>query len=155
MAKDTDAAKGGKKKLIMLVAGALVLGLTGGGFMVMKGGTAEAADADKRHAEKQADNEELGEIVPLEPLTLNLADGAHYLKVGVALQASAEADLHHLEAQTPRALDLVIKVLGGMTYEELAGPAKREKAKAELSKEMAHLFHDEVVGVYFTEFVMQ
>jgi flagellar FliL protein len=154
MAEEAEApkAKGGKKKLIVIVAGVLVLALGGGGFMMMKGGgKAEAADTKK----KEAKPEKLGEIIKLDSITLNLDDGEHYAKVGIALQLSVKANAEEIDAQTPRALDETIRFLGGHSYDELDGQKQREKARKELGKKMKEMFHDEVEDVYFTEFVMQ
>jgi flagellar FliL protein len=150
MAEEAAAKKGGKKKLIFIVAGVLVLGLAGGGFMVMKGGKAEASAA-----KKEAKKEPLGQIIKLDPITLNLADGDHYLKVGIALQLDIKANAEEVDAQSPRALDETIRFLGGHTYDELNGPKLREKARKELAKKLGEMFEDQVVDVYFTDFVMQ
>ena len=81
---DSEAAEAAPKKsnkmlMIILVA---VLALGGGGagaFFAMSGGKA---------GEKPPP--EPGEVIPLEPITINLA-GGHYLKLGFALQAIANA----------------------------------------------------------------
>jgi flagellar FliL protein len=153
MAEEAAAPqKGGKKKLMMIVAGVVVLALAGGGFMMMKGGgKAEAAEA-----KKEAEPEPLGEIIKLDAITLNLADGDHYLKVGIALQLSAKAaHAEEVDAQSPRALDETIRFMGSHTYEELNGPKQREKARKELAHKLEEMFHHDVVDVYFTDFVMQ
>jgi flagellar FliL protein len=146
--------KGGKKKLMMIVAGVVVLALAGGGFMMMKGGgKAEAAEAED--AKKEAKAEELGEIIKLDAITLNLADGDHYLKVGIALQLSKKAPAEEVDAQSPRALDETIRFLGAHSFEELNGPKEREKARKELAHKLGEMFEENVIDVYFTDFVMQ
>jgi flagellar protein FliL len=152
MAAEAAAAKGGKKKLVMIVAGVVVLAIAGGGFMLTKGGgKAEAAEA-----KKEAEAKPMGEIIKLDAITLNLADGDHYLKVGIALQLSAEAKHpDEVDAQSPRALDETIRFFGAHSYEELDGARKREKARKELAHRIEAMFHHEVVDVYFTDFVMQ
>ena len=54
-----------------------------------------------------------------------------------------------------RALDLTIETFGGHSYEELSTPEGRKKAKEELVDKLKQAYHEEVEGVYFTEFVMQ
>jgi flagellar FliL protein len=39
--------------------------------------------------------------------------------------------------------------------EEVLDPKKRKHLKEELLKEVEHLYHDEVMDLYFTEFVTQ
>jgi flagellar basal body-associated protein FliL len=46
-------------------------------------------------------------------------------------------------------------VLGERSYGDLAAPGGRSEAKEELAHHIAELYHEEVVDVYFTEFVMQ
>ena len=50
---------------------------------------------------------------------------------------------------------MVISTLGDKTYAELSAPGGREHAKDRLAAEMSQLYPGQVVGVYFTEFVMQ
>src|SRR5919109_1030215 len=147
---EEETAKGGKKKLMMIVAGGGVLALAGGAFMMKGGGKAEAAEGhDKEDTKKEAKKEELGEIIKLESITLNLADGVHYLKAGVALQLSAKANAEEIDAHSAKALDTIITVLGARTYNQLVGPRNREKVKAELGKKLGEEFEDQIVGVYF------
>ena len=86
----------------------------------------------------------------LEPIQVNLADG-HYLRIGVALQLSADAH----EADGSKALDAVIDLFSGVEQEELMKPAQRNEYKLHLEEELAHDYHGDVLEVYFTEFVTQ
>ena len=93
---------------------------------------------------------EPGEVVKVDPIQLNLA-GGHYLKIGIALQLTADAH----EADGAKALDATIDLFSGRTMDQLTRPENREKLKAELEKELEELYHGEVMGVYFTDFVTQ
>jgi flagellar protein FliL len=144
-----------RKKLFMIVGGVLVLALGGGGFMFMKGGKAEAAEDTKKEKEVV-----LGELIRLDPITLNLADGDRYLKVGISAQLQvvegAEAGGHGgNDALEVHILDETIHVLGGMTYEQLTKEHGREKAKEKLLKALKKSSHDQVYEIYFTDFVAQ
>jgi flagellar FliL protein len=146
-----------KKKLFMIIGGALVLALGGGGFMFMKGGKAEASEEHAKEKEVV-----LGELIRLDPITLNLADGDRYLKVGVSAQLQvvegAEAGGGHgggNDALEVHILDETIHVLGGMTYEQLTKEYGREKAKEKLLKALKKSSHDQVYEIYFTDFVAQ
>ena len=94
-----------------------------------------------------------GEVLPLEPITMNLADG-RLLKVGLALQLAEGAGTEHPVSGSV-ALDEAISFLGAHTMAQLTPPEARQKAKAELSERVAERYHSEVLEVYFTEFVMQ
>lgn len=141
----------------------VAVGLLGGGFIMGGKGSDPAAPAAAAPAEPAHEKPEPGQVVVLDPITLNLADG-RFLKVGLALQLPAEKagakKGHGGEADGDKgfaapALDEAIAVLGDYTYEQLASPGGRSKAKADLSRRVAERYHGEVMEVYFTEFVMQ
>jgi flagellar FliL protein len=91
-----------------------------------------------------------GVVVKLDPIQVNLAAG-HYLRVGIALQLVEGVK----EADGSKALDATIDEFSGLAMDDVNDPAKRATYKKALEKELAHRYHDEVMGVYFTEFVTQ
>ena len=139
--KDAPAkgGKGGKKKLVMAVA--LVV-LVAGWFFLMGPGSGDAAEKPKPKP---------GEVLEMEPITMNLADG-RLLKVGIALQPTYDGAYGMSGA---KALDETIAFLGEHTYEQLAAPGARQVAKGELTKRIIKRYEKKVMEVYFTEFVMQ
>ena len=149
-AADTAAeAPKGKKKLVVVVV-PLLLVLVAAWYFVLGPGSGGSA------AEEKPKEVELGEVVALDPITMNLADG-RLLKVGLALQLPLEPPDGggHGEFSGSVALDEAIAFLGEHTYAQLAAPAARQEAKKELSHRVAKRYHEEVLGIYFTEFVMQ
>src|SRR3712207_3362049 len=110
-----DAAPGGgKKKLVLIVVGLLVVGGAAYWFVLKP-----KPDAGK---EKPV----AGEVVALEPRQVNL-EGGHYLKLGMALQGTAEA--HELEGS--KALDAAISLFSGRSIEEVSRPAEIKHLKTE------------------------
>lgn len=91
-----------------------------------------------------------GEVAPLEAIQINLADG-HYLRLGMALQLTADAH----EVDGSKALDAAIQVFSGKPVAAVTSPENREKMRHELEEMLHERYHDEVMGVYFTEFVTQ
>ena len=91
-----------------------------------------------------------GQVVKLDPIQINLAAG-HYLRVGIALQLVEGVK----EADGSKALDATIDEFSGLPMDAVNDPARRATYKKALEKELAHRYHDEVMGVYFTEFVTQ
>lgn len=136
--KGEDAPPKGKKKLLMIVALVLVVGLAAYWF-VLKPKPAAAKEKP-----------EPGEVVALEPRQVNLA-GGHYLKIGIALQLTAKAH----EVDGSKALDATIELFSNLSMEELSKPHSREKLKHELEKELEHSYHGDVMAVYLTDFVTQ
>ena len=154
-----EVAKGGKGKNLVLYALA-ALGLLGGlkGF-VLGGGRASAETTGV----STTTTTKPGPIITLDPITVNIT-GDRFLKVGLGLQLwgkyVAGAGHGAPDSDDPtkgyaRALDLTIETFGGHSYEELATPEGRKKAKDELVEKLKHAYHEEVEGVYFTDFVMQ
>lgn len=151
-ADEAPAGTRSRKKLIgavvLLVA---LLGAGGGGYVMFTGGAAEET-AEAAAAEPAP---EPGLVVPLEAITINLADG-RYLQVGIALQeAVAEGGGHGEETDGSKALDILIEHLSGRPMSELATAEQRAAIKAELVHDIEEAYHHHVYDIYFTQFVMQ
>lgn len=143
--EDEAQETSGSRKKLVLIAVPLVA-LVAGWYLLMGPG-ASAIE------EEVAKEPTAGEVLSLEPITMNLADG-RLLKVGLALQVVAEPSGGH-EVTGAVALDEAIAYLGSRTYDELVAPEARQAAKDELSKRVSKRYHHDVMEVYFTEFVMQ
>jgi flagellar protein FliL len=146
--------KKSRKKLVIVAAAVLLVLLAVAGFVGKKmlAGPAEPEPDPKTVA---------GEVITLDPMTLNLADG-RYLKLTLALQLSEAASpaAGGEGAAAPavdgaKALDAAIGVLGLRTYGELLAPAGRASAQKALSAQVKKRYDGDVLGVYFTEFLMQ
>ena len=161
---DAAAADSGKKKGKSNLVPAIVVaaGLLGGGYFMSGGGGGKAASAAAEGGATTTTTEKVehGAVVKLDSITLNLADG-RFVKLGLALELEKGAGGHgegggaSFEGQASIALDLAISTLGDMTYNQLAAPGGRDKAKAELAEKVKKAYGGEVAELYFTEFVMQ
>ena len=132
-----EASGGGKKKLVLVVVALLAVGAAAY-FFVLK----PKPDGKEKPVE--------GEVIALEPRQVNL-EGPHYLKFGLTLQGTADA--HELEGS--KALDAAISLFSGRSIEEVTRPAELKHLKQELQEELEHLYHGDVMDVYFTDFVTQ
>jgi flagellar protein FliL len=159
-AEGEEAPKKSKKNLAIAGVGAIVLFVAGG--KVMGGG--ETKTIIKIVTTTTTIPE--GEVVTLDAITLNLADG-HLLKVGIGFQLEYEkpvaaAEGGHAAASDSgdptkgyaKALDVAIDELGKHTMEDLTGEG-RNVAKEELVKRLRKEFHGHIEDVYFHQFVMQ
>ena len=135
-----QAKSGGRKKMIVLALVAVVA-VAAAYMLVLK-------PKDKSGAPPKP---VAGVVVKLEPITINLAAG-HFLKLGLSLQASADAGE---EVSGAKALDAAIDLFSGRTVESLARRDGREKAKTALIKEISERYENKVYDIYFTDFVMQ
>jgi flagellar FliL protein len=134
-------AKGGGRKKMMIVAVVALVTLAAAYMLVLK-------PKDKPAAPPKPTP---GAVVKLEPITINLAAG-HFLKLGLSLQATADAGE---EVPGAKALDAAIDLFSGQTVDSLAKRDGREKAKATLLKEISERYENKVYDIYFTDFVMQ
>ncbi|MBO1751270.1 flagellar basal body-associated FliL family protein [Actinotalea sp. BY-33] len=147
-----EAPAKSKKKLIIILAAVLVLG-GGGAYWFLMGPGAGDATAEEGHAEEKEHKPEPGEILAVEPVSINLAKG-HYLRLGMGLQMSADAGGHGKPSPAP-ALDLAIDLFSGRPMSEVASAEGREALKAELLTHLEEAYHGEVIDLYFTDYVTQ
>ncbi|WP_067479283.1 flagellar basal body-associated FliL family protein [Actinomadura hibisca] len=149
-APDADkAAEGGgrfrKKKKLIIIGGAVGLLVVAAAvyLLLFSGG-------EEKKAEPKP-----GAVVALESITINLQDG-HYLKLKLALQATAEA---HEPPEGSRAQDLAVDAFSNRTMTELTADKARQQLKEDLLKKVKKAYNadgaEEVMDLYFTEFVMQ
>ena len=128
--------KGGKKKI--LVVAVLVLALAGAGWWFVL-------------RPKGEQKPEPGVVLKLDAIQVNLA-ASHYLRIGIALQASKDAGT---DLDGSKALDATIELFSGRSMEQLSQKVYRDKLKATLAKRLDDAYDGEVIGVYFTDFVTQ
>ncbi len=135
--KDAKGGKKSKKKLIIIV---LVLVIAVVGYMMLGKKKAKGPTAPQP-----------GIVVAMNETTLNLADG-HFLKIKLALQAikGAPATL-----DVSQAMDLMISEFTGQSMSSLSTAGGRDKLKDDLLAKIEKAYPKEVMGLYFTEFVMQ
>jgi len=152
--ESNSESKGGAKRLVMVAV--LCVALLGAGFVLgsKMSAPAEAAEASE-DAEEEDDSYEVGYIVDLDAVNINLSDD-HYLRVSISLGLSPKVKLKKPEEfHTAPASDLALAAFSGRTIEELETHDGREAIRTELLEKLDDHYHGEVVSLYFTEFVMQ
>lgn len=98
-----------------------------------------------------------GYVLPLPPVTVNLADpnGRRYLKLGMEVEVNADV-ANELKANNARIRDSIIMLLAGKTYGEVASPDGKVLLKAEIAARLNQILGAQrVVRVYLTDFVVQ
>ncbi len=153
--EDQDT-KGGKLKIIIAAAVLVVGGAVLGAKVLGGGGSADAGAAGPT----TTTTEPPGMISAMDVITLNLADG-RFLKLGVAFEIHdgveypVNVNKDDSTMGFAREIDATITLMSGYTYEALAAPDGKTKAKAALLEQLVAISDDAIKDVYFHEFVMQ
>lgn len=164
---DEDAGKsGGKGKLLPAIV--LSVGLLGAGYFLGGGGgggsaAAPVAEASTEVVEEEEEHHELGTLISLDAINVNLSDG-HFLRIAVTLELSEEKS-EYVAAKTKKdktyafpsapAADMVLAVFSGRVMSDLQTPEGRDAARIALEEAVHGVYGDDVVHIYLTEFVMQ
>ena len=135
---EEEPAGGGRKRLLLVAVLVVAVGAAAGWWFGLRPAAAEEAPTP-------------GEVVPLEAIQVNLAE-SHYLRIGIALQATADVEE---EVDGSKALDATIELFTGERMDDLARKPYREQLKRKLEHSLEEAYHGEVMGVYFTDFVTQ
>lgn len=139
-AEEQAPAKGGKKKLVLILVVVLVAAAAGAYFFLFSGSGKTAAPKP-------------GAVVALDPIAVNLA-GGNYLKIGVALQLTADAGE---KVDGSKADDLIIATYSQAKLADVTGA--RDALKAGLEKKIIDAYKldgtETVMGIYLTQYVTQ
>jgi flagellar FliL protein len=139
------------KKLIIIIAAVVLLGGGGGGyyFFVMAKKPAVAHKEPPKPPPKLA-------YVEVKEMTMRLADAGseHYIKLspvlGVPLAKSDE-----MGEKLPIVRDRIVSVVTARSSTDLATPAGKDKLKADLMNIMHQDFHEDVVDIYFSDYLVE
>lgn len=145
--------KGRKLKLAVLVVVFLAAAGVAGSF-VLRGG---AAEGKKDGAGNMAEELREGEVVEVEPLTVNLAEpGLHYARVGLGLVLVEGADGGEVTARLALLKDALISTVASFGSRTLVTVEGQEKLRRALTR-VAHEVYgeDTVLRVVLTELVVQ
>jgi flagellar FliL protein len=140
--EETEDKGGGKKKLLVILVVLVLAAGAAGYFFLFSGSPAKAEEPEK------------GAVVALDPIAVNLAGGG-YLKVGIALQLTADAGEEAPDGS--QALDLIIATFSQADPADVTGA--RDALKEALEKEIVDAYdedgHEVVMGIYYTQYVTQ
>jgi len=147
--------KGGKLKLIIIGAGIVIL--MGGGFIGWKVMAKKEVKAEGEHVEQKVE-EEHGYMVDLSPFVVNLADSEalKYLKITISLEVDSEKTAEEIKTRMPQIRDALLMLLTSKSSEDIKDISGKLKLQDEMAARINTFLKDgKVKAVYFTEFVMQ
>jgi flagellar protein FliL len=167
-AEEESAEKSGGGK--MMPAAMISIALVAAGYFVGgRGGGEVATTTVTSIVEVQKEEPHVDHIIDLEAVNVNLA-GGHYLRVAISIGMAAKeakeegGDSGHgakdkdktvTTEPTAPAADLVLSTFSGKTVEELSTLEGRIHAREVLHEGLKEFYGEEVLTVFFTEFVMQ
>jgi flagellar FliL protein len=155
--------------MIALIAGGLIAGAAAGAFAVgpvfAKKAVAAASvegkgDAKEKEGEKKAEGKEGADVAVhmLDNLVLNPAGsgGTRFLLASVGVRLTGAPAEDEMKKREIEVRDVVLRVLGLRSVEELAEVSNRDAIKKQLVVTIDSVFGKKVVtGIYFSQFVIQ
>lgn len=146
------------KKLTFPIAVVVIVVLLAGlamqlGWLVIPGLSSES-----RPRAQGSEKPEMGPIVKLNPLIINLKDerGMSYLKTTIVLEIDKKSKLEDVTKGLPMLTDMVILTLGDKRLADLEKPDSKETLKQELLSKMNQAFSSKkITGIYFDQFLFE
>jgi flagellar protein FliL len=139
----------------------VLLGLVAGaGFMgwLPLPGLSPRKAPEASPAESAGEKEEMGPVVKLKPLVINLRDesGRSYLKTTIVLELAKKNGVEEVNKMISSLTDIAILTLGDKRLDELKPPESKESLKQELLTKMNQQFPTKPIRrVYFDEFLYE
>jgi flagellar protein FliL len=139
------------KKLIIIVAALVLLGGGGSGYyfvlMPKKPGIKKAAPPPP--PPKLA-------FVEVKEMTLRLADAnnEHYIKLSPVIAVPAKKS-DEMTDKLPVVRDRIVTVVTARSSTDLVSPAGKDKLKTDLMKALHRDFQDDVVEIYFSDYLVE
>ena len=158
-AEEAPASGGGGKKLIIIIV--LVLIVLGGGgagaFFAMSGGDASDEELDDEDFEEEVEDDLIpSAVLPLDTFVVNLQIKGNFLKVEMQLEFATPELPPTIENDVPKIRDSVIRLLSGKSAADILSAEGKENLRDELRDVINEtLGADDIVDVYFTEFIVQ
>lgn len=158
----TAPSGGGKKKLFIIIGAVVILvGVGVGAFLALGsgGGAGEEEGAEGEAAEEaEGEGEEAlpNAVLPLETFIVNLQVKGSFLKTTMQLEFAEPELPHTVENDLPKIRDAIIGILSSKASSDLLTVEGKEKLREEIRDGVNEtLGAEDVVQVYFTEFIIQ
>ncbi|MCA9564100.1 MAG: flagellar basal body-associated FliL family protein [Myxococcales bacterium] len=161
-APESAPAKGGSKLVpILLVLTLAVNGLLAFIYVTDDGPSSVAAAEEPEDEEETADDEmseQPGPIITLDPFVVNLSEpqGTRYLRVTLGMEIRSEETRAEVEARIPVLRDRFISHLAAQQSEVIQSVTEKDRLRSELLAMARDVVSQRsIVGLYFTEFIIQ
>ncbi len=155
--KDASQEKKGLNPILLVIVAVVVLALAGGGFFFLTM-TKKSEEAPKEEEVKQ-EKKDPGIFYQFEdPFIVNLAEvnAERYLKVNPVFEVDKEEVLEEINKKLPEIKDILITIFSSKSLDDVMPLAGKDRLKQEIMDKVNEILSQgKVVGVYFSEFVIQ
>jgi len=157
--EEEEKSGGSKKLIIIIVVVVLLVGIGVATFLVMGSGDEESDDGTA-DLELTAEDEDLfdlpGATLPLDTFIVNLKVKGSFLKVTIQLEFEQPELPPTIESDIPKVRDTVIRSLSNKSAGEILSLEGKEELSLYLIDAINEtLGAEDVVNLYFTEFIIQ
>jgi len=158
--KEAEETKKGGSKMLIIIIVVLVLLLGGGGaaaFVMMGKSDHEEGEEGAEGEEAPADTAGLlGAIYPMDTFIVNLGVKGSFLKTTLQLEFLEPIVPQSFEFSMPKVRDAIIRVLSNRRASEILTVEGKEDLRDDVKDVINEtLGSEDVVQVYFTEFIVQ
>jgi len=151
------------KILIILISVFLlvVIAMGGGFFMMwnkMSSMTVQNNEEVENDTETEEEIEKMGPTKKLDTFIVNLADkgGKRYLRVSMDLELEKQETVEMVEKRLPKIRDAILMILPTKKYKDIGTIEGKSSLRNEILTKINELMQpEEIINIYFTEFVVQ
>jgi len=162
---DANSAKGKKGFPSIIIYVVIALVMAGAGYFI-GGKLTSPSDDETKSVEKKGKKKEHGkqtadipsEVFLMEDIIVNPSGtgGTRFLSVSIGFEVASEMTLKLFEKREPAIKDALITILGSKTLEQLSDAREKEITRYQIKKRIEQLLKtEEVMAVYFTDFILQ
>ena len=147
-----------RKKWMVMATGVMLLAGLGLGALKFGWISSSGASLAQRSEAAAVEKSEMGPMVKLSPLIINLKDesGRSYLKTTIVLEIVRKEAVEEVNKRMPVLTDAIIFILSEKRPQDLKGPEPMGNLKKEiLTRLNQHLGPATIKQVYFDEFLYQ
>lgn len=157
-ATEEKPSGGSKKKWIIIIAAVLIAAIAiGVGVYFFMGGHGESGEGEEG-GEKKHEAKKVHAAYPMEPLIVNIHDGAElrYLKIKLEFEISSPEAKAEIDPLISPMQDAILVLLSGKQMEEITTTEGKSKLKEEIMACVGKIVPPKkITRVYFTDFVVQ
>ncbi len=155
--KEAGQEKKGLNPIILILVAVVVLAVAGGGFFFLV--MSKQNNAETQQEEVKEEKKEPGIFYQFDdPFIVNLAEvnAERYLKVNPVLEVDNEEVVEEINQKLPEVKDILITIFSSKTLDDVMPLAGKDRIKQEIMDKVNEvLTKGKVIGVYFSEFVIQ